>query len=109
MGEVEITLVLCPMKFDIGLNIISKLEDSCFIFYVKHQTDDLAILELAKNDSRNTWILSNDKFRDWLEKRPGEYDEIIWNRVIDDFGFTNGWSFGRKARYRFFCPNIDKM
>ena len=87
---------------------LSKLEeeDSCFIFYVKHKTDDLSILELAKIDNKNSWILSNDKFRDWLEKKPGEYDRIIANRVISDFWFGN---YGESlSRYKFHCPQIKE-
>ena len=106
--KLKITLVIIQTNHPKDkLEKISKLKDSsCFILEVAPKTDDETILEKAKNDCRNTWILSNDKFRDWLEKKPGEYDKIIANRLISDFRFLN---YGEgSSHYEFCCPKIEE-
>ena len=87
---------------------ISKLHDDqlCVNIYVKNETDDLSILGLAKNIGKNALILSNDKFRDWTEKYPGIYDEVIKNNLVDGFRFRK--DSNDPLGYAFSCAKLFK-
>merc|ERR1712035_104153 len=79
----------------------------CVIFYVKNKTDDQSILGLAKNIGENAIILSNDRFKDWTERKyPGIYDDVVKNNLVGGYQFKKVQE--NAERYEFSCPGLVK-
>ena len=106
--NLKITLVLYTMN---QTQKISQLQDDqlCVNFYVKNETDDLSILGLAKNIGKNAFVLSNDKFKNWIQDYPGVYDEVIENNVIGGFNFKKVEEDTKDGEYNdFSCHELQK-